>query len=259
MKKPIRLFLIAIFTWTFCGSAGVLNAQDVREFTNSEGTKISGTITAATEKDVTLKLADGRDVTGGITFFSKDDQEYIAKWRKLHPQEFTYDFNVDVSRERTRRDKTTERQQIITYEDWLFKVKVENRSKTGIDGVDLRDLELHYNIMITAESRAQDARSQHRSMVPKGAGLIQAGKVSIDKIGYLRSTELKTDTVPVNASELAPGYYYPNGAKDNKKDNLKGIWVKIVRDGKVLFEKTIGSKDVNSGKWVDPSGSKRNQ
>ena len=61
---------------------GGIQAQENREFTNTAGKKISGKVTAATDKDVTIQMPNGREITGGLNFFSKEDQDYIAKWRE---------------------------------------------------------------------------------------------------------------------------------------------------------------------------------
>jgi len=236
-----------------------LQAQEMREFTNSAGAKINATILSATEAKVTLKLDDGREITGGINFFSKDDQDYIAKWRELHPVEYSYDFRVSFTRDRTKRDKRSEGSTVVVYEDWRYKVKIENRSKAGNDGTDVSDLELQYNLVKTARANAREARNQHQGMVANRQNLIRAGKSQIGKIGYLKDIEVLTETIPINESELAPGWYYADGSKDEKSDDLEGIEVKIVKDGKVIFEEKSGSKDVQSAKWVEPGGSRQQQ
>lgn len=251
-----RLSFLASTLMCLCAGAPA-QAQEMREFTNSSGATINATILSATATDVTLKLADAREVTAGIKFFSKDDQKFISKWREDHPPEYSYDFDVDFSRERTRRSKRTEGNTVVVYEDWRYKVKIENRSKVGIDGADLTDLELHYNLVKTARANADEARSQHQGMTANRQNLIRAGKSGIGKIGYLKEIEVLTETVPVNKSELAPGWYYTDGTKDEKSDDLEGIEVRIVKDGKVVFETKSGSKDVQTGKWVEPGGSER--
>jgi len=259
MNNPHPIGRLAVLAIGLLFLSPDLEAEETREFTNSAGSKINATILAATESDVTLKLADGREITGGINFFSREDQDYISKWRELHPVEYSYDFEVDFTRDRTKRNKRSEGSTIVVYEDWRYKVKIENRSKSGNDGADVSGLELHYNIVKTARANAAEARSLHQGMVANRQNLIRAGKIELGKIGYLKETEVLTETVPINESELAPGWYYADGSKDEKSDDLEGIEVRIVKDGKVVFEEKSGSKDVQSGKWIAPGGSQRDR
>ncbi len=257
MKKCTTIGRLGVLASAFFFLCHGLHAQETREFTNSAGAKISASILSATEKDVTLKLADAREITGGINFFSKDDQEYISKWRELHPVEYSYDFKVNFTRDRTKRNKRSEGSTVVVYEDWRYKVKIENRSKAGIDGAEISGIELQYNLVKTARANAREARDQHQGMVSNRQNLIRAGKSEIGKIGYLKEIEMVTETVPINESELAPGWYYADGSKDEKRDDLEGIEVRLVKDGKVIFEAKSGSKNMESGKWVEPGGSTR--
>ncbi len=231
-----------------------LRADEFREFTNSAGKTIKASVIAATATDVTLKMEDGRQMTGGVSFFSEGDREYIESWRKANPSKIAYDFEVTVSKSREERRKATEGSMNIVYETWKYEVKVENRSRSGATGVTTSGLELRYNIAKTAKAKADQANTLNQSLAPSGPLLVKAGSAKLGEIEYLRSVQIETDTVPITLSELAPGWYFADGSKDQNDDELEGIWVQIVEGDTVVFEKKLGSKAAADGKWVAPSG-----
>lgn len=231
-----------------------LIAEEFREFTNSSGKTIKAVVIAATATDVTLKMEDGRELTGGVSFFSESDRAFIETWRKANPSKIAYDFEVTLTRDRADRRKTTEGNMLIVYETWKYSIKVENKSKSGSGGITTSGLELRYNVAKTAKARAQQSRELNDGLTPAGALLVRAGSAKLGNLEYLRSVQVETETIPITLSELAPGWYFADGSKDENNDELEGIWVQIVEGDTVIYEKKLGSKAAADAKWVSPSG-----
>ncbi len=258
--KPFRLLLPAlVVAVSVCPVAKA--AEDFREFTNQSGQKMRAAIVSATETEVTLKREDGAQITGGISFFSAEDQARIAEWRKANPVQYAYDFDIQATRQRVNRNKSTEGNLIAVYETWKFTIKVENRSKSGNAGTTVEGIEIFYNLSKTAKSRARQARELHQGLVPAGGMLVKVGNVDLGTVEYLKSKTVETEAIPINHSELAPGWYYADGSKDEHNDVLEGITIQIRKDGKVIAEKAIGTKAATDAKWVDPGqgGQRRRQ
>ncbi|MEM9017667.1 MAG: C-type lectin domain-containing protein [Verrucomicrobiota bacterium] len=254
MKNKYRGLLVASLGLLLFASPLAAQAEEIRVFTNSSGKTIRGSIVTATSEEVTIKLESGQTISGGVTFFSEMDQKFIQEWVKKNPTPVSYDFDVDMSRERTDRNKKTEDgNTIVTYENWRYKLTLENRSKIGNNGSDVDGLELHYNIVKVAKANANEARYLHKDMRSSGGFLTKSGKIKLPALEYLREKEFTTETIPINQSELAPGWYYTDGSKDEKEDEFEGIWVKIVKDNEPVFEKKLGNKGLEKAKWVNPS------
>jgi len=234
-------------------STTCLEAEEFREFTNTSGKTIKATVISATATDVTLKTEDGRQLTGGVSFFSESDRQFIETWRKANPAKIAYDFEITLSRERAERRKTTEGTKIIVYESWKYGLKVENKSKSGSVGITASGLELRYNMAKTAKARGGESRYLDESLVSSGTLLIKAGSAKLGAMEYLRPISIETETIPITNSELAPGWYYADGTKDEQNDELEGIWVQIVEGDTVVFEKKLGSKAAADAKWVSPT------
>jgi len=259
MKTSVNLhgfgmtFFAALMIFPGLSPTGLI-AEEFREFTNSSGKTIKAVVIAATATDVTLKMEDGRELTGGVSFFSESDREFIETWRKANPSKIAYDFEVTLTRDRVDRRKTMEGSMVIVYESWKYGIKVENKSKSGSTGVTTNGLELRYNVAKTAKARAQQASQLNNGLVPAGGLLIKTGSAKLGNLEYLRSAQIETEPIPITFSELAPGWYFADGSKDENNDELEGIWVQIVEGDTVLFEKKLGSKAAADAKWISPSG-----
>ncbi|MDF1659720.1 MAG: hypothetical protein P1U58_19045 [Verrucomicrobiales bacterium] len=255
MKKNHRKNLLPTYLviWVAVAlSFSTSQAEEFREFTNTAGSKLQGKVISATDSEVTLKLADGREISGGINFFSKADQDYIGKWLKENPVQIDYDFDVSLSRSRKNKREVNEGSIVSNYEDWEYKITLENRSKNGTTGTEVGGLVLHYNLVKTAKSKGREANQLNRALKPSGRLRVKPGTVMIPDLKYLEDTDLVTKTIPINLSELAPGYYYPDGTKDEQNDDFEGIVIKIMSKGKAVFETTHGSNAVENMKWMAP-------
>lgn len=267
MSKPIRLSMhsqarhlrtaLPILGLALSLHPAALRSETYRDFTSDSGQKLRAAIVSVTETEVTLKREKGGLVTGGISFFSQDDQKHIAEWREANPVPYIYDFDIKATRQRVDRVKTNEGNLIVVYETWKFTIEVENRSKTGTSGTSLEGIEIHYNLCKTAKSRARQARELHRELAAAGGMLVKIGKVDLGTIEYLKSKTVETEIIPVNHSELGPGWYYADGSKDEHNDDLEGIAIQIRKDGKVIAEKGFGSKTLSAAKWVDPGSGRQ--
>lgn len=226
--------------------------SQVRNFSNKSGKVIKASIVSATADEVTLKMENGRTITGGVNFFSPEDQKYIKAWAKKNPIQIKYEFDIKASRSRTDRDKVSEGSTNVVYETWIYKITLENRSRAGQKGSPVSGLTLHYNIALMPKANAEKSRYLLKGAASSGRYAIKKGKVSLGTMPYLKRGEYSTDTFPINNSELAPGWYYADGTKDEKEDDLEGIIIKIMKGKDVVFEKSIGSKVLENLKWSAP-------
>lgn len=229
------------------------HSQEFRNFSNTSGKVIKAKIVSATAEEVNLVMENGRNITAGVQYFSPEDQAYIRAWAKKNPIVVNYQFDVSASRKRTDRDEVKESAIMATYETWVYNVKIENRSRTANHkGADLKGLSLHYNIVLTPKAQAKRASSLLKGTSGSGKHRVKKGKVSMGTLSYLDKMEYPTNNFPISKSELAPGYYYPNGGKDNREDDLEGIIIKILKGKDVIFEKAIGSKALENIRWAAP-------
>lgn len=77
------------------------------------------------------------------------------------------------------------------------------------------------------------------------------GKASINALKAREKQAIDTEDFSVSAQRLAPGWYYANGGKASAKDSVKGIWVRLYRDGALVNELISPSTLANKEQWKD--------
>ncbi len=213
---------------------------DFREFTSHDGKTIRAEIVSASETEVKLRMEDGREINGGISFFSDSDQAFINKWREAN---FDYRFEVDFTKKRNKRDKVQEGGSTeVVYEEWYFDVSVENATQT-----DLSNVEAQYKVYLSFAANADKRAKQ--PLKSEGKYRVLSGKAAIPKIERLRSVNFSTTPFQIAHSELLPGWYYANGSKDEKHDDIEGLWVRIMHNGKMVHEYKSSGQALQSAKW----------
>ncbi len=241
---PMRSSMALLVT-TLLSLHGFAHAEtELREFSNSEGKTIKARIVAASDQTVKLAVEGGREVEAGISYFSKADQDYITEWRKTNKPAIDYRFEIDYDKKRASRDTRREGPVEVTYETWLYKVEVENLSKVELSG-----LELHYKIYKTAKADANEARYLAEGLTREGPFLVRKAKIDLKPVAHLTSVNAETETMPISKSELDPDYYYTDGEKSNKKDEMDGFWIKIFHEGKEVHEIKSSHSALKNAKW----------
>ena len=165
-------------------------SQTLREFSNTSGKVIRASIVSATDEEVTLKLENGNVITGGVAFFSKKDQEYIKSWAKKNPTPIRYEFTIQTTKGRTNRDKNTRGTIHVTYEDWVYKIQIENRSKKGNSGTSIKGLQLQYNVVLSPQVRSQRSSGSQKPLQLSGRYHIKKGNLSVPAMDYLAKQEM---------------------------------------------------------------------
>ncbi len=235
---------LALLTLALSLSGLVHGESELREFSNSEGQTIMARLIAADEKTAKIQMENGREVEAGITYFSQADQDYIAEWRKTNKPEITYQFEVDYTKKRRDRETRNEGNVEVTYENWYYEVEVENLSQ-----VDLEGLELQYKIYKSVNADAAETRYRGEGLVREGPFLVRKGKVDLKPVAYLKSVSAETETMMISKSQLDPDYYYVDGDKSKKKDEIDGFWIKLFHNGKEVHSVKSSHGAVKDAKW----------
>lgn len=241
--QRIGALLIVPAAW-FASLGTSFSQSEVRSFSSPDGKTIKAQILGATESAVKLKLDGGRELDAAITAFSKADQDYIAEWRATNKPAVKYGFDVQYKRKRTEKEKRNEGAVVVTYEKWLYEVTVENESDSDLSG-----LELHYKIYKSAKADASEAMYRGEGLTREGDYLVMKGKVDLGTLQRLKSSTVQTGGIPLSQSQLDGNFYYIDGDKSNKKDELDGAWFKIFHDGKEVHEVKSSHAAVKNAKW----------
>lgn len=208
---------------------------EVRTFTSPDGRTLQAEIVSATPDSVTLKLGSGQVMTAPLSKFSQQDQAYVGQWLKTAPKnpappapDIRYDFAINFAKEKVGTRKSSAMNQTITQEEWICKMKINNRSGQTVDNVVA-------NYMIFY-SDTGDGRPVVRR---------QSGQAQVGSIKHLQEVIVPTQSVNLAEYRLDGGFYFEDGTRARRKDNIEGLVVNILVSGKQVF--TWSSPGVPAG------------
>jgi hypothetical protein len=130
------------------------------------------------------------------------------------------DFNVVADRKRFDFDRSGTNSAVTTKEKWGYKVTLENRSFAAVSGLEVQYRQFKFDDQL------------------KGSRLVGiAGTASISSLNTGQKFSFETTPVEIERHELRPGWVWTEDAlKERIKDRLAGLWLRVRRDGEVVFE-----------------------
>ncbi|MEI9893218.1 MAG: hypothetical protein WDN28_04765 [Chthoniobacter sp.] len=120
-------------------------------------------------------------------------------------------------------------------EKYAYEVKVQNRTFGDVPGLDIQ-----YLIFV---ERQKLGELKDKDTVERIMGTTKVEPLS-------RKTMVQTATTSeftLTKQALVGDYYYPNGGRRKVADNVLGIWVKVLNEGKVIAEYTNPTTVVKRG------------
>jgi len=142
-------------------------------------------------------------------------------------------FNVLCEKKRfdVERSETTSTK--VSKETWGYGVTIENKAFKALE-----NLEVQYR-----QFRKDDA--------PRGGATLKAipGSTKIPALANGAKFKFDTEPVAIEKEELKANYIAATGAKSKVKDELSGIWIRIMKDGETVFEYQSPPDLKNKAKW----------
>lgn len=209
---------------SYLASSVPLKAE-VRTFTSPDGRTLQAEIVSATSDAVSLKLGSGQVITAPLSKFSPQDQAYVGNWLKTAPKnqpsgvpDIRYDFAISFSKEKVGTRKTKSMNQEITQEEWICKMKINNRSGQPLDNVVANYLIFYSDT------------SDGKPVVRRVSGQTQVGTIK-----HLQEVVVPTKSLNLSEYRLEGGFYFSDGTRARRKDNIEGLIVNILVQGKQVY------------------------
>ncbi len=202
------------FFAVFLFAASIVSGSDFRTFRDSQGREMKAKLTRVSGEDVYIERSDGLTTKVALPIFSKEDQKYIHDWAKtelLKSGIFEVRFTTDVT------DKEKSESGGIKKEAYRssYGIVLTNTSYENISNIRIEYLVIKFQDAIAAQKRSEGETKRLK------------GEAKIAKIDARSEAEVRTESIPMLETKLAPNYSWVGGGKKTSKDELKGIWVKI--------------------------------
>lgn len=119
-------------------------------------------------------------------------------------------------------------------EQWGYKVSVQNNTFQPLDG-----LEAVYRIYKWDDSHTGAAEKL----------VATPGSVTIGSLKPGAKFSFETENVVLNKSNLKAGWQYMDKSKAKVEDGVAGIWLRVLKDGAVVFEHVKPPTLKTKAKW----------
>ena len=131
--------------------------------------------------------------------------------------------NLEVSCERRKlkTDKSQTESTNNTSEEWGYKVVVQNKAFQAVEGLDAV-----YRVYKLDDSKA----SAEKKLIPT------RGSVAIGNLKPGAKFSFETENVTLDKSTLKAGWTYKDGSKSKLEDGVAGFWLRVMKDGAIVFE-----------------------
>jgi hypothetical protein len=202
-----------------------LSAPDaVMTLRNVDGQEIEAKLIAATGDNVTIeRIGDGRQFIVPLANLDNYTNERVHQWMDQSPGAIA--FNFDVSATKTLLDSNTfmTAGRDLKSAEWSYRVKVTNLTRNVLSGA-----QLEYRIVFDDEVEIA------KTVVAPGKGGNQQDGQLLDLPEMQFNEEIEFDTPPLilHTYEYVP----QRGEREYSRDSIKGVWVRILKNGVVLFE-----------------------
>ena len=209
-----------------------------REFTDQQGRSMKAELINVIGSKVRIKRDDGATFNVTPNLFCEEDAEYIRIWMMttLAERDSLLKINAKAS--------GTKPQEVnmgtgIEAEKWsgYYKIDLENESD-----IDLSEIHLEYVYLAFHMELGADKRREGKTQIVKG-------DLTIPRIkgrGEFAFDSVKCDMLN---TELASGYVWADGGKDQSKDKLEGIWIRVYYSGRLIQEWSYPTNMVEKYSW----------
>lgn len=191
---------------------------------NPSGQEIEARLLSASGDTVRIaRTGDGREFVVPIASFDSDTGERIRRWMDQTPGAVQYSFGVEAVRNLVDSNTFMSGGRDLKTAHWTYHVKVTNLTRNDLSGA-----QLEYRIVF------DDEVIINLSSVSPGKGANQQDGQLFDlpDMAYNDEIEFETPPLALHTYEYVPA----RGEREFSRDSVKGLWIRIVKNGEILYE-----------------------
>jgi len=213
----------------------LLAGDELREFTDNQGRTIQASLERIDGTTVEIRMENGRTYRVPREKFSKEDQEFFARWETVQALKDERSFEIQARRRDENESETRGGGLIRKDRDGYYTITVENRT-----GADLEDLEIRYVIRLERTAIGAVKERQEEDW--------ESGKIKDFSIANREEKTEETTRIHLETTDLEPGWRWVNAAPPKSEDKLDGIYVAILLDGSMIREYAMPRGFIEDGR-----------
>lgn len=188
------------------------------------GQEIEAKLISATGENVTIeRIDDARQFVVPLANLDNYSNDRVRQWMEQAPGAVDFAFAVTATKTLVDSNTFMSAGRDLKSAEWSYRVKVTNLTRNLLSGA-----QLEYRIVFDDEVEIA------KTVVAPGKGANQQDGQLVDLPEMQFNDEIEFDTPPI---QLHTYEYIPQrGEREYSRDSIKGIWVRIVKNGVVLYE-----------------------
>lgn len=182
------------------------------------------------------RIDDERQFDVPISVFDSETENMIRDWIDNDPEAVEYSLEISAARELIDSSEFEIAGRSLKTSDWTFRVTLTNHTRN-----ELRDAQIEYRVVF--DDRVEFSRTA--VMPGKGPDQQDGQAVDLPPMAFNDEIEFTVPAVEVHTYEYVP----TRGERDFIKDEIKGIWVRVVRRGEVIAEHKTNAPAMAGISW----------
>lgn len=182
------------------------------------------------------RVDDEKEFDVPIAMFDSETKDMIENWIDNDPAAVAYSLELTATRELLDSSSYSLAGRDFKTSKWAFKVALSNRTRN-----ELRDAQIEYRIVFD-----DNVTISRTTAIPgKGANQQDGQSVDLPPIAFNDEVEFLTPPVETDSYEYKPN----RGERDFLKDEVKGIWLRVVRHDEVIAEYKSNAPAMSGISW----------
>lgn len=204
---------------------------------NADGQEIQAHLLSVHGDSVKIRRADDqREFVVPMATFDDYTGEQIRQWIDRDPDAVSYSLSISAQKNLVDSSNFRTASRDFKTAKWSYRVSLSNLTRNSLNGA-----QIEYRIIF------DDKVEFARTVVGPGKGDNQQDGQAIDLPAMDFNDQIEFDTPPldIHTYEYAPG----RGEREYAKDSVKGIWIKVTRNGQVIAEYQSSPSALASVSW----------
>lgn len=206
---------------------------------DEEGREIQAMLLSAHGDIVKIQRIDNeQEFDVPISMFDSETEGRIRYWIKEDPEAVDYSLAISTSRDLVDSTTTELSGRSFKKSEWSYHVTIHNETRN-----ELNDAVVEYQIIY------DDNVSFVRTQATPGKGTNQRDGRAVDlpMMEFNDEIEFKTPSIETETYEYVPN----KGDREYLKDEIKGIWIRVIRHDEIIAEFRSNEAAMASKSWDD--------
>lgn len=182
------------------------------------------------------RISDARRFDISLETLDEASNRRVQVWMEQDPDAVDFSIGLSAKKRQVESDSFESMGRVMKTSQWVYDVVVTNQSRN-----ELHDAQVEYRIVFNDE-----VEFVKTAVYPGKGGNQQDGQsVDLPVLAYNGRAEFSTAPLDMNTFEYEP----LRGEKEFFRDQVVGIWVRVLRQGKVIAEYQSNAASMHNLVW----------